>query len=327
MCPRPVSLPDAALRSERSRSRLAVPPAPPPGRSSRARTATGVLCIVLSALAFGSMAVFARHAYASGVDTPTLLLLRFSIAGALLWLVISVRRSALPRREGLAVLAGMGAIGYAGQAFSFFTALTLGSAGLAALLLYLYPALVALLSRVVLRHPLSPLQLGAIAMALAGCALTVGRAVDGTPLAVFFGLLAAFIYAAYILTGSRLPAGGSATAGAAVVISSAAAVYGAVALVRGVRLPGSAGGWLAVLAIALVSTAMAIALFLEGLERLGPVRASVYSTLEPAFTLVLAAAFLGERLTVPRIAGGGLILAAVVLLARADASRRPHSPE
>ncbi len=281
-----------------------------------------MLYIVLSALGFGSMAVFARHAYAAGVDTPTLLLLRFSIAGAIMWLVFAARGGALPRRKGLLMLAAMGALGYAGQAFSFFTALTLASAGLAALLLYLYPALVALLSRVVFHHPLSPLQLGAIAMALAGSALTIGRAVDGSALGVFFGLLAAFIYAGYILTGSRLPADVTPTASTAVVITSAAAVYGAVALVRGVRLPGSGDGWLAVLAIAIVSTAMAIAFFLEGLERLGPVRASIYSTLEPAFTLVLASTLLGERLTALRLVGGGLILAAVVLLARSDAARR-----
>jgi len=288
----------------------------------RARTASGIAYISLSALGFGSMAVFARRAYAAGVDTPTLLLLRFSIAGAIMWAVFAARRSALPRGRPLLVLAGMGAIGYAGQAFSFFTALSLGSAGLAALLLYTYPALVALLSRVVLHHPLSQLQISAIAMALAGSALTIGRAPDGTALGVFFGLLAAFIYAGYILTGSRLPAAVTPTASTAVVITSAAAVYGAVALFRGVRLPEDAGGWLAIVAIAVVSTAAAIAFFLEGLERLGPVRASVYSTLEPVFTLVLASAFLGERLSAVRLAGGALILGAVIVLARADAARR-----
>lgn len=291
----------------------------PPRRS---RTASGIVYISLSALGFGSMAVFARHAYAAGVDTPTLLLLRFSIAGAIMWAVFAFRRCALPARRPLLVLAGMGALGYAGQAFSFFTALTLGSAGLAALLLYTYPALVALLSRVVLRHPLSPLQLFAIAMALAGSALTIGRAPDGTALGVFFGLLAAFIYAGYILTGSRLPADVTPTASTAVVITAAAAVYGAVALFRGVRLPEGASGWLAIVAIAVVSTAAAIAFFLEGLERLGPVRASVYSTLEPVFTLVLASVFLGERLSAVRLAGGALILGAVIVLARADAARR-----
>jgi len=287
------------------------------------RAAAGVVLVALSSLGFSSMAVFARQIQAAGVDVPTLLLLRFVIAGAILWATALLRRRELPRGRALWVLAGMGAIGYAGQAFSFFTALRLGSAGLAALLLYTYPALVAILSRLVLRHPLSRVQLGAIAMALAGSALTVGRAPDVTALGVFFGLLAALIYAGYILTGSGLPAGGSASASSAVVISAAAAVYAAVGLARGVQLPQTAGGWLAIAAIAVLGTAVAIAFFLAGLDRLGPVRASVYSTLEPVFTLLLAALFLGEAVTPLRAAGGALILAAVVVLARVDAARPP----
>lgn len=287
------------------------------------RAAAGVIFIALSSLGFSSMAVFAHHVRAAGVDTATLLLLRFAIAGALLWATALARRRELPRGRTLLVLAGMGAIGYAGQAFSFFTALSLGSAGLAALLLYTYPALVAILSRLVLRHPLSRVQLGAIAMALAGSALTIGRAPDGTALGVLFGLLAALIYSGYILVGSRLPAGGSASASSAVIISAAAAVYGVVGLARGLHLPQTAAGWGAIVAIAVLGTALAIGFFLAGLDRLGPVRASVYSTLEPVFTLVLAAVFLGEAVTPLRAAGGALILAAVVVLARADAPRTP----
>ena len=63
---------------------------------------------------------------------------------------------------------------------------------------------------------------------------------------------------------------------------------------------------------------LAVALFLAGLERLGPVRASVYSTLEPATTLVLATVLLGEQVTWLRAAGATLILGAVLLLARGE---------
>jgi drug/metabolite transporter (DMT)-like permease len=281
----------------------------------------GAALTLASALCFGSMAIFARVAYASGIDTETLLLLRFAIAAAVLWAILLVRRVPLPRGKGLLVLVGMGAVGYAGQAFSYFSALEHASAGLVALLLYLYPALVAILSRVVLRHPLSRVQLGAIAMALTGSVLTVGGATDGTPLGIFFGVAAASIYAAYILTGSTIPREVSPIASSAIVVSSAGAVFAAIATARGVTLPATAAGWGAVLAIALIGTVAAIALFLAGLERLGPVKASIYSTVEPAFTIVLAAIFLGERLTIVRAAGGALILGAVLILARADLVR------
>lgn len=282
------------------------------------RAVAGVLLVAASALCFGALPVFARRAYQDGVDPRTLLLLRFSMAAAFMWAVLWWRRGALPRGRALATLVGMGAIGYAGQSFCYFTALTMASAGLVSLLLYLFPAIVALLSWLVLRHPLTRLQLAALAMALLGSVLTVGRAGDGQPLGVALGLLAAVIYSVYILVGSRLPAGVTPTASTAVVCSAAAATYGAIALAAGVRLPVSPGGWLAVGAVAFVGTVLAVVLFLAGLERLGAVRTSVYSTLEPAFTLALAALLLGETPGPLRLVGGALILGAVLLLARGD---------
>lgn len=282
------------------------------------RRVAGIALIVASALCFGSMAIFARAAYDSGVDPPTLLLLRFAIAAILMWGVFLARGSYLPRGRGLWTLVGMGALGYAGQAFCYFGALTQASAGLVALLLYLYPAMVTVLSRLVLGHVLSPLHVLAVVVALAGSALTIGDAGEGTALGIGLGLLGSLIYSVYILVGSRLPKDVTPTASTAVVTSSAAVVYLAVAAFRGVRLPATGAGWGAVLAIAVVCTVLAVSFFLAGLERVGPVKASLYSTVEPAFTVALAALVLGERVTPLRVAGGALILLAVVLIARAD---------
>jgi drug/metabolite transporter (DMT)-like permease len=278
----------------------------------------GIAFVAASALCFGALPVFARRAYQDGVDPRTLLLLRFSAAAAVTWGLVAWRGARLPRGRALSTLVGMGAVGYAGQSFSYFTALTMASAGLVALLLYTFPAIVALLSWLVLRHPLTRLQLGALVMALLGSLLTIGRAGDGSPLGVALGLAAALIYSVYILVGARLPADVGSTASTAVVTTSAAVVYGAVAAATGVRLPVSAGGWLAIAAVAVIGTVLAIIFFLAGLERLGAVRASVYSTLEPAFTLALAALLLGEEVGALRLAGGALILGAVLLLARAE---------
>jgi drug/metabolite transporter (DMT)-like permease len=304
--------------SPREAGRGATPDTARPAR----RTASGIAFIAASALCFGSLPIFARAAYAAGADVPSVLLMRFTCAGAVLWAVVAARRKPVPRGRALATLAAMGAIGYAGQAFAYFTALTLASAGLVALLLYLYPALVAILSRVAFAHALSRLQLAAIGLALAGSALTIGRAGDGKPLGIALGLAAAAIYACYIVAGSRLPRAIGSAASSAVITSSAAAVYAVAALVRGVRLPATPAGWGAVLAVAVVCTVLAIAFFMAGLERLGPVRASIYSTLEPVFTVALAAVALGERVTPLRAAGGALILVAVVLLARGEEEPR-----
>ena len=290
-----------------------------PGASLDRRQVIGACYILASAACFGSMAIFARMAYASGVDIPTLLLLRFTMAATLMWTLLLVKGMKLPRGRGMVMLVAMGSIGYAGQAFSFFTALTLASAGLVSLLLYLYPAIVAILARIVFRHPLTRMQIVAVVVALVGSVLTIGKAGDGKPLGIFFGILAAFIYSVYILTGSRFPKDVTPTASTTVITSAAAVTYACVVAVKGFHPPGTGTGWLALVCIAVVCTVLAILFFFEGLERVGAVRASVFSTVEPVFTVALAAIVLGEAITPMRVFGGALIVGAVLLLARENA--------
>ena len=293
------------------------------------RRAAGICFIVASALAFGAMAILAHFAYADGVDTPTLLALRFSIAAVCLWAIAHARGVALPRGRDLAAVTLLGGVGYGGQAATFFTALTLAPAGIVALLLYLHPAAVAVLAALFLHERMTAVKLAALCVALVGMTLTVAPALtgDGTGafpnlgLGIAFGIAAAAIYAVYIVTGTRLGTRIAPLALSTVVVTSAAVVFAVIAAVKGPALPRTAVGWLAVAAIALVCTVAAITLFFAGLARIGPTRASTLSTVEPLFTVVLAAAILDERIAPVQIAGGVLILAAVVMLARANPAR------
>ena len=309
----------------RSAQREGRPLTPPPAARRRA----GILAIVASAFCFGAMAIMARVAYASGIDTTTLLALRFSIAAVVMLALSLVRGAQWPQGAALATLVAMGAIGYAGQAFTFFTALTLAPAGLVALLLYLHPALVALLSALLLHERLSAPKIAALVVALAGMLLTVlptlgDGARDAHPgilRGVAFGVAAAAIYAGYIVVGARVGRRVAPLPMATLVSASAAVVFVGVAMATGPRWPGTPAGWLAVAGIALVSTVAAITLFFAGLERVGPTQASTLSTVEPLFTVLLAAVVLGETIAPLQLAGGALILAAVILLARTPLRR------
>jgi drug/metabolite transporter (DMT)-like permease len=172
----------------------------------------------------------------------------------------------------------------------------------------------------VFRQPVTRLQVAAVGVALLGSVLTIGKAGDGQPLGIFFGLLAALIYSVYILMGTRIPKDVSPTASTTVLTSAAAVAYAIVVAFKGFHPPGTGAGWLAVVAIAVICTVLAILFFFEGLERVGAVRASVLSTGEPVFTVVLAAIVLGETITPMRVLGGALILGAVFLLVRERAS-------
>lgn len=294
--------------------------------SAPPRARAGIAFVIASAAAFGAMAILARFAYASGVDTPTLLALRFAIAAVAMLAIARARKVALPQGATLAGLVALGALGYGGQSFSFFTALTLAPAGLVALLLYLHPALVALLAAVVLHERLNAAKGIALVVALAGTALTVAPALNmgdaaaqsTTAAGIAFAVAAAVFYSLYIIAGTWLGRRASPLAMSVVVIASAAVAFAVAAFAHGPRWPQSTGGWIAVIAIALVSTVAAITFYFAGLERIGPTRAATLSTVEPLVTVTLAAVVLGETIAPVQLAGGALILAAVLLLARAS---------
>jgi len=88
---------------------------------------------------------------------------------------------------------------------------------------------------------------------------------------------------------------------------------GVVLILHSRPMSGEAGwGWLACLAA--VSTVGAIALFFAGLRRVGPTTASLVSTVEPVVTVGLACAVFGESLGPLQLAGGGLVLGAVLMV-------------
>lgn len=280
--------------------------------------AGGVFWIALSAAGFGAMAIFAKLAYRDEVSLTTMLFLRFTIAGGLLAAWGAWRGMRWPRGRALAIVAAMGAVGYVGQSFAYFSALRHAGAGLVALLLYLYPAIVTVLSAAIRRRPVGALRAAAVAVALAGTALAVGGDLDSEPVGIVLGIGAALVYSLYILTGERVMPAVGALPAAAVVMLSAAGVYGAAAFAEGLALPHGAAGWAALLAIALFSTLFAIVGFFKGMERLGAADASTLSTLEPLVTILLAWLVLGETITAWQLLGGALVLAAVVVLARSQ---------
>ncbi|AJX33237.1 DMT family transporter [Burkholderia oklahomensis] len=282
----------------------------------------GALYVALSAAAFGAMAIFGRYAYAGGADVLGLLIVRFSIAGALLAVIARRRRVSWPRGRALGAIVGMGALGYVGQSLCYFSALQHAQASLVALLLYLYPAFVTLLAAWWLGERLTRAKAVALALCVAGSALMVGGG-RGEPLGIALALGAAVVYSLYIVVGAKAARGVDPLATVAIICCAAAATLVALALVRTVAFdapphwPRAASGWAALVAIALVSTVAAMLAFFAGLERLGAARTSMLSTLEPVVTVALAASLFGETLTPLQWAGGVAILAAVLWLVRA----------
>lgn len=274
----------------------------------------GFLLVALSATCFGVMPILANVAYSSGAGTSTLLFFRFFAGGLFMLALMRAKNLRFPQGRRILSCIGMGAIGYAGQSFCYFTALKHATPSLVALLLYVFPAIVMVISVVFLREKMTFAKFIAISLALSGCALIVGFSGTGSVKGVSLALSAAVVYSLYIIVGSRTIQAGFVVQSSAVIMFSAALVFCVSLIHDGFEPPRDLNGSLAIVAIALFSTVVAMWSFFAGLERIGPTNSSLVSTLEPAVTVLCSVFFLGESLSAANIVGGCLILGALVVV-------------
>lgn len=283
---------------------------------------TGTLLCLASAAAFGAMGIFGKLAYEHGATVGTLLAARFGLAAVVCWAVLlGAGRTAgvrtLPRRDvAFALLLGAG--GYGLQAGVYFIALDRLDAGLLALLVYTFPTIVTVAAIALGRERASSRTVVALALASTGLALVLATsgALELDPLGVALGFTAALVYSVYILVSEGIATRVGPLPLATLVCTGAAMSLTVAAAVRSDLHPAAvdATGASALAAIAVVSTVGAVGLFFAGLRRVGPSAAAILSTLEPVVTVALAFAVFGESLGGAALAGGALVVGAVLAL-------------
>ena len=276
----------------------------------------GVALVIGSAVCFGTLGVFGKLAYRLGLTTPQLLSYRFALAAVLLWLAAVVIRQPIPPRRSLLGLAIMGGAGYVGQSGSYFSALHFIPASTNALLLYTFPVVVTLLAALLFREALTWVKLAACALAFFGTLLVVEAQLHAAPpIGIVLGLGSAAFYSGYILYGSRLLPGLPPVSATATIMTAAALVWGTYAAVTGqLAVVWTAPRAALIGSFALLGTTIPVLTFILGLRLVGPSRAAILSTFEPASTVLLAVIILGEVASPLQYLGGAFIIASVLLL-------------
>jgi len=313
------------------------------------RRATGIAFVLVSAAAFGSGSLFAQPVYAAGVDWLTLSAWRFLFGAGLTWaflLISAERRRALRSQHRRAIVAGLLlGVMYVGNSGTYYASLETVSPSLAALVVYLYPAIVAVLS-IRFAHRLQGRRAWiALGIALIGVVLAVGG-IDPNDAPPVSGLALAFascfIYAVWVILAARISGerretvaaasgqSGSATATVAIIMTATATVYWVAALLTGRPvLPGQipAAAWLGLVGVGVGATFIAIQTFYAGALRVGAADASLISTAEPIWTIALAAILFSVALTPVQLVGGAFILAGVVIAQTGPAGGRTPALE
>ena len=273
--------------------------------------------MLASAAGFGTLAILLKAAYAAGANTVTILAFRFLLAALLFWGIIWAKgiRLEIEKKVMWQILA-LGGIGYGAMSTLFANAVQVLPASLAAMLLYTYPAQVAILAVLVGDERFGWKKAGALAICLAGLALILDASFAQVSTVGFaLGIASATVYSLYIIMGNRLMKKADALVTTTLVCSAAAVIFLIYGGVNGqliISLP--AGGWGAIAGISVFATVIAILFFFAGMKEVGASNASIISTVEPVITVLLSWLVLGETVGLLQLMGGALILSGVVLL-------------
>ncbi|MDQ3789309.1 MAG: EamA family transporter [Actinomycetota bacterium] len=304
--------------------------------SEHATTVTrGTVLIVLASFCFGTSGPLVKPAMDAGLSPQQVASFRIGLAAALLLAFVAVTRPSLLRlrRSDLPLLVGYGLVGVAAVQLLYFAAVSRIPIGVAMLLEFTSPVLVALWVRFVRRVVLSARMWIGTALALLGLAMVAqvweGLRLDA--LGLLFAVGSALCAAAYFLIGERgvstLPALGLVTWGM---------VVGAVAIAV-VAPPWSLPGeimaastdfaglavpvWTLLVTCAVVSTAIAYLLSISAMRYLPANVVSVLAVCEPIVATTLAWLALGQALAPVQVVGAVVLLAGATVVQLA--SRTP----
>lgn len=261
-----------------------------------------------------------------GMSVSSLIAARMLGAGVLLW---AWRRPRRPQGSWFRVIA-FSVVVFGGVQFTFFAAIAYGNVATATLLQFLFVPTVAVYESFAERRGMGVRGMAAALGAAAGTALLVlGRGSGGiglriTPLGLLFGLLAAAAAAIYFLASRPLVTrdGAWRTATWGFLIGSLPFVpFASWPQHSSVPLPETVG---LCLFLVIGGTLLAFILQMGSLSYVRASEAAVAATLEPLVASGMAVAVLHVSLDGLQLAGGVLIIGAVVLLT--GTGLRPSGP-
>ncbi len=260
--------------------------------------------------------------------------LRFAVAASLLALLTWRMEGRFPRIKpnmmpGVLLLGMTGVFSY--NVF-FFKGLSLIEAGRAAIIIANNPVLITLFSALLFGERLTPLKGFGVILSVTGAVVVITRGElagiigggIGTGELFIFGCVASWV--AYSLIGKQVMSELSPLSAVA-----CSAVIGAAALLPPALWEGLAVDvrayrfmdWAAIFYLGFFGTVVGFVWYYQGIQRIGPARASLFINFVPISAVVLAFFILGEPLTFSLAAGTLLVCTGVYLTNR---KARPPVP-
>ncbi|MEQ8603977.1 MAG: DMT family transporter [Marivibrio sp.] len=280
--------------------------------------ALGPAVVLGSAAGFAMNTPIAPLVYADGGNAATLMVARTGAAGllALLVLIAARRLPRIPRAAWPALACAT--VSLAAQGLGYLGSVAFIPVGLAAVIFFTWPIMIALIDPLLGGPKLRRLDGLAFLVAFAGLALAIGPSLETLdPRGIALALLGAVGLASFLLFSRH------ALTSVPTMTVSLTANFGAVAicalaapmLFGGLSFPGGETGRLAMAAVCGFYT-LALLLQFTALKIASAPTIAILFNLEPVISILVAAALLGEVLSTDQYVGGALVVAGLLLYSR-----------
>jgi drug/metabolite transporter (DMT)-like permease len=311
-------------------------PLPGVSEATHRHPARGYALYLVAATLFALNGTVSKSILTSGIDAARLSQLRVTVAFLILLVVVALTRPSTLRirRREVGVLLAYGVLGVAMTQYLYFVSISRLPVGVALLIEFTAPIMVALWFRFGLHEPVSRRVWLALALALVGLALVgqvwAGFSLDGLGVIAGFGAAAAL--AIYYLLADRQVRGPHPRDPVSLTMwgFGAAALFWAIVQpwwtfpwseLSGDGYPMGADGaavplWLLCAYMIVLGTVVPFWLVVVSLHHIRASQASVVGMTEPLLAIFIAWVALGEVLTPTQIIGAVTVLAGVLLAER-----------
>lgn len=285
------------------------------------KEAYGYFLIAVASIIWGTMGIFGKFAFEYGISPLTLIALRLLISSITMLFPIAIFKKELFKiqRKQIVKLLIFGVFATACQRVTYFYAIDLTTATMAAILFYTYPIFVTIFASILFNEKIKCSTILAIVLTFSGVALVVKAYetswLNANYVGIFFGILSSIFFVFYffitkdlrrhytnwtlIFYGDTI----GAIALSPIILSSLQEIA-----TYPIQL------WFLIFIIAWFPSLTAYLIYSYALKHVEFSKGSILSVLEPLSTAIFSVAILNEQFEVPQIIGIAVTLTGVILL-------------
>ncbi|MDX1902175.1 MAG: DMT family transporter [Gammaproteobacteria bacterium] len=278
------------------------------------------LLVALSGTLYGFLGYLGTKILQDNIAISTMLFWRFLVAG--LWMLLFVAKDHFKNRYPInkRVLISMfllGAVGYATSSQFYFMASESIGTGLAMVIFFSYPVMVAIAAWMMHGKKLHIGTIFILVIMIAGLFLLQKSGTHGLSfIGILFAIFSAVCYAFYVIGSKRYSSDAMNSSMLTMMVCfGCALIYAAMAVpTHQFIVPTSLNSWICILSLGILSTALPIQLMLEGLKHVSSTRASIISVLEPVVTVIVGMILLHETASTYQMLGIVMVLGSALLI-------------